>query len=62
MDGSGKPTFDCRTVEVLIHDVRHARTHSKTQLALIAGLIREDDFTIPVLVDGEKGIIAGMVK
>ena len=28
-------------------------------MALIAGSIREYDFTNPVLVDGESGIIAG---
>ncbi len=43
----------------LIPYARNARTHSESQVALIAGSIREYGFTNPVLVDGENGIIAG---
>ena len=48
-----------RPVDALIPYARNARTHSKAQVALIAGSIREFGFTNPVLVDGESGIIAG---
>jgi DNA modification methylase len=50
---------DYRAVEALIPYARNARTHSPTQVAMIAGSIREFGFTNPVLVDGENGIIAG---
>ena len=46
-------------VEVLIPYANNARTHSETQVAQIAGSIREFGFNNPVLVDGENGIIAG---
>jgi len=48
-----------RTVGELVPYARNARTHSDSQVALIAGSIREYGFTNPVLVDGENGIIAG---
>jgi DNA modification methylase len=38
---------------------RNARTHSKAQIAQIAASIREFGFTNPVLIDAERGIIAG---
>lgn len=43
----------------LIPYARNARTHSDEQVAQIAGSIREFGFTNPILVDGERGIIAG---
>jgi DNA modification methylase len=46
-------------VEQLIPYARNARTHSETQIGLIAGSIREYGFTNPILVDGDNGIIAG---
>ncbi|WBL32173.1 DNA methyltransferase [Sinirhodobacter sp. HNIBRBA609] len=59
-DGEGEAlAVDYRAVESLIPYVRNARTHSKAQVALIAGSIREYGFTNPVLVDGGNGIIAG---
>lgn len=38
---------------------RNARTHSEEQVKQIAASIREFGFTNPILIDGEKGIIAG---
>jgi DNA modification methylase len=43
----------------LIPYARNARTHSDAQVAQIAASIREFGFTNPILVDGERGIIAG---
>jgi ParB-like chromosome segregation protein Spo0J len=48
-----------RSVDELIPYARNARTHSDAQIAQIAGSIREFGFTNPVLLDGEKGILAG---
>ncbi len=39
--------------------VNNARTHSEAQVAQIAASIREFGFTNPVLVDGQRGVIAG---
>ena len=46
-------------VEDMIPYARNSRTHSDDQIAQIAGSIREFGFTNPVLVDAERGIIAG---
>ena len=43
----------------LIPYARNSRTHSETQIAQIAGSIKEFGFTNPILIDGENGIIAG---
>ena len=43
----------------LVPYARNSRTHSESQVAQIAGSIREFGFTNPVLIDGENGIIAG---
>ena len=43
----------------LIPYVRNSRTHSDAQVAQIAASIREFGWTSPVLVDGDRGIIAG---
>lgn len=43
----------------LIPYARNTRTHSESQVAQIAGSIREFGFTNPVLIDAENGIIAG---
>ena len=48
-----------RSVDELIPYARNARTHSEAQIAQLAGSIREFGFTNPVLLDGEKGILAG---
>jgi len=49
--------------EIAINDlipyVNNARTHSDEQVAQIAASIREFGWTNPILVDGDKGIIAG---
>ena len=46
-------------LDELIPYARNARTHSDAQVAQIAASIREFGWTNPVLLDGEKGIIAG---
>ena len=46
-------------IENLIPYARNARTHSDDQVAQIAASIKEFGWTNPILVDGEKGIIAG---
>ncbi len=51
--------IDYRPVAALIPYARNARIHSDSQVALIAGSIREYGFTSPILVDGDNGIIAG---
>jgi len=38
---------------------RNARTHSPSQVAQIARSIKEFGFTTPILVDGERTVIAG---
>lgn len=43
----------------LIPYARNTRTHSESQVAQIAGSIREFGFTNPILIDNENGIIAG---
>ena len=43
----------------LIPYARNARTHSDEQVAQLAASIREFGWTNPVLIDGERGIIAG---
>lgn len=43
----------------LIPYARNARTHSPSQVAGIAGSIREFGFNNPVLIDKDNGIIAG---
>lgn len=51
--------IDYRPVESLIPYARNARTHSDEQIASIAASIREFGFNNPVLVDGQRGVIAG---
>lgn len=48
-----------RPVDDLIPYARNARVHSERQINQIAASIREFGFTVPVLLDGENGIIAG---
>lgn len=57
--GSAFPPYKTAPVRELIPYARNARTHSEAQVAQIAASIREYGFTNPVLVDGEKGVIAG---
>jgi site-specific DNA-methyltransferase (adenine-specific) len=46
-------------VAALIPYARNARTHNDAQVAQIAASIREFGFTSPILIDGDKGIVAG---
>jgi ParB-like chromosome segregation protein Spo0J len=48
-----------RKVEDLIPYVNNSRKHSDQQVAQIAASIKEFGWTNPILVDNEKGIIAG---
>lgn len=48
-----------RPVADLLPYARNSRTHSDAQVAQIAGSIREFGFTNPILIDEERGIIAG---
>lgn len=54
---------DLKVIEVpideLIPYVNNARTHSDEQVAQIAASIKEFGWTNPILIDGDKGIIAG---
>jgi len=43
----------------LIPYARNSRTHSEEQVTQIAASIKEFGFLNPVIIDGEKGIIAG---
>jgi site-specific DNA-methyltransferase (adenine-specific) len=46
-------------VTALIPYAKNSRTHDDAQVAQIAASIKEFGWTNPILVDGEKGIIAG---
>lgn len=46
-------------VSELIPYAKNSRTHSDTQVAQIAASIKEFGWTNPILVDGDKGLIAG---
>jgi DNA modification methylase len=52
-------SIDYRPIDSLIPHVRNARTHSAEQIASIAASIREFGFNNPILVDGQRGVIAG---
>jgi DNA modification methylase len=54
-----KLNIEYRPVELLVPFVNNARTHSDDQVAQIAASIREFGFNNPILVDGERGLIAG---
>lgn len=53
------PAYNTARVVDLVPYARNARTHSEAQVAQIAASIREFGFTNPILVDGERGVIAG---
>ena len=53
------PQIERLPVADLIPYARNARTHSDQQVAQIAASIREFGWTNPVLIDQDKGIIAG---
>jgi ParB-like chromosome segregation protein Spo0J len=54
-----KMKIEQRQTSSLIPYARNARTHSETQVAQIAGSIKEFGFNNPVLIDKDSGIIAG---
>jgi DNA modification methylase len=53
------PAYNTVRVDALVPYARNARTHSDAQVARIAASIREFGWTNPVLVDGDRGVIAG---
>jgi len=55
----GIPSVVMTRVGDLIPYARNSRTHSDEQVAQIAASIKEFGWTNPILIDGEKGIIAG---
>jgi DNA modification methylase len=55
----GIPSVVMTRVGDLTPYARNSRTHSDEQIAQIAASIKEFGWTNPILIDGEKGIIAG---
>ena len=53
------PSIKTVLVADLIPYARNSRTHSEEQVSQIAASIKEFGFLNPVIIDGEKGIIAG---
>lgn len=53
------PPYRLARVDSLVPYARNARTHSAAQIDKLVALISEYGWTNPVLVDGERGIIAG---
>jgi len=53
------PSIKTVLVADLIPYARNSRTHSEEQVTQIAASIKEFGFLNPVIIDGEKGIIAG---
>jgi DNA modification methylase len=53
------PAYNTARVDALVPYARNARTHSDAQVARIAASIREFGWTNPILVDGDRGVIAG---
>ena len=53
------PAYKLSPVDALIPYACNARTHSSAQIPQIAASIREFGFTNPILIDGERGVIAG---
>ncbi|SFB02855.1 DNA modification methylase [Collimonas sp. OK607] len=51
--------IEYRPIESLIPYARNARSHSDEQVAQIAASITEFGWTNPILIDGERGVIAG---
>ena len=47
------------SIDKLIPYAKNSRTHDDAQIAQIAASIKEFGWTNPILVDGERGIIAG---
>jgi DNA modification methylase len=57
--GPDFPAYKKARLTELIPYARNARTHTDAQVAQIAASIREFGFTNPILVDGDRGVIAG---
>jgi ParB-like chromosome segregation protein Spo0J len=57
--GVALPPYRLTPIEQLVPYARNARTHTDAQVSKIAASILEFGFTNPVLVDGDRGIIAG---
>ncbi len=53
------PALQHLPIDGLLPYARNAKQHPPEQIAQIAASIKEFGFNAPVLVDGEKGIIAG---
>ena len=53
------PAYKRAAVSDLIPYARNARTHSDSEVAQIVASIREFGFNNPILVDGDRGVIAG---
>lgn len=53
------PKITLARLDDLIPYTNNARVHSEEQIAQIAASIKEFGWTNPILVDGDKGIIAG---
>ena len=59
MTASNKLTITYKKIEDLIPYANNSRTHSDAQIAQIAASIREFGFKVPIVVDGDNGIITG---
>ena len=59
IDGHKPGRYEMVPVGELIPYVNNARTHSDEQIAKLQSSIREFGFVNPVLIDGNKNIIAG---
>lgn len=53
------PEYKTASVADLIPYARNSRTHSDAQVSKLAASIKEFGFLNPIIVDGDKGIIAG---
>jgi hypothetical protein len=53
------PQYRIEQVDVLIPAVLNARTHTDEQIEQIVASIKEFGFTNPILVDKERGVVAG---
>tara|TARA_R110000751_G_scaffold92964_1_gene181690 strand:+ start:152 stop:715 length:564 start_codon:yes stop_codon:yes gene_type:complete len=54
-----KMAIELATIKDLIPYARNARIHSDVQVSQIAASIKEFGWTNPILIDSDKGIIAG---
>lgn len=54
-----KRPFEYRAVDSITPNPRNARSHSKEQIAAIAGSIKQFGFNVPLVVDGEGVLVSG---